>query len=237
MISRGNHIIVGDFVFFFFVVSRLNFHCLSVLIRKEKYLFPLIDSTPSFIIISFTSLLFFSLACFLACRDRSCFASSSSPSFVDKSFSRCLTAFCLSEYCYYDIERTIDDKWWEFGSFVSMWCEVSYVLRSIKIIIRVGEWQMSDRWWWWWSCARRDNRYACFMSSVSQTIIIIISPTVRLRWQVNGKVRLFLSQLSTFIIRFSFFFLLYHIEKFSRKEKIISHSHLLSVFSHFYFDT
>lgn len=133
-------------------------------VSKQIYVYLL---TPSFIIISFTSLLFFSLACFLACRDRSCFASSSSsPSFVDKSFSRCLTAFCLSEYCYYDIHRTIDDKWWELGSFVPMWYEISYAVRSIKIIIRVGEWQMSDRWWWWcwsssssWSCARRDDGY------------------------------------------------------------------------------
>lgn len=138
-------------------------------------------STPSFIIISFTSLLFFSFACLLALvdRDRSCFASSSSPSFVDKSFFCCPTAFCLSEYCYYDIERTIDDKWWELGSFVLTWCGVSYAVRSIKIIIRVGEWQMSDHWWW--SCARRDDRYAdiyvslcaCFMSSTSRAIIII----------------------------------------------------------------
>jgi hypothetical protein len=188
VIHRRNQI-VGVFFFFFFLFCQ---GWIFIVCRNVSS-FHRIYSTPSFIIISFTSLLFFSLACFLACRDRSCFASwSSSPSFVDKSFSRCLTAFCLSEYCYYDIERerererTIDDKWWEFGSFVSMWCEVSYVVRSIKIIIRVGEWQMSGRWWW--SCACRDNRYACFMSSASQTIIIIISRIVRLRWQVNGKV-------------------------------------------------
>ncbi len=154
----------------------------------------------------------FSLACFLACRDRSCFASSS-PSFVDKSFSRCLTAFCLSEYCYYDIHRTIDDKWWELGSFVPTWCEISYAVRSIKIIIRVGEWQMSDRWWWWWSYARRDDRYtdmhvsiyACFMSSASRLIIIII--ICRSSSSDDKSMAKFasLSQLSTFIIKMARF--------------------------------
>jgi hypothetical protein len=170
---------VKAFWIFVFILLDFSFG-LSSFKQRHMYQCRYTYSTPSFIIISFTSLLFFSLACFLACRDRSCFASSSSsPSFVDKSFFRCLTAFCLSEYCYYDIYRTIDDKWWELGSFVPTWCGVSYAVRSIKIIIRVGEWQMSDRWWW--SCARRDDRYtsihvsidACFMSSVSRPIIII----------------------------------------------------------------